>query len=152
MKIAETSYTVSKSGGLRIPSSALKEMGLTAGDHVRVAYLTSDGVQNDCREFLISGEAFAEAGEREPKIGIPVDLLAQANIPQDADLQIVCCDGYIIISRDAALSIDEVSAVLSALETAEGIVSQFPNGTGVREIGAQLHAAINGVQERSEDD
>lgn len=106
MKIAETSYTVSKSGGLKIPSFALKEMGLTAGDHVRVAYLTSDGVQNDCREFLISGEAFAEAGERESKIGIPVDLLAQANTPQDADLQIVCCDGYIIISRDATLSID----------------------------------------------
>lgn len=152
MKIAETTYTVSRNGGLKIPSSALKEMGLTAGDHVRVAYLTSDGVRNDCREFLISGEAFTEAGEGESQIGIPAELLAQANIPQDADLQIICCDGCIVIARDAAMSIEEMSAVLSALETTEAIAAQFPSGADILQIGEQLSAALNDVQERSNDE
>ena len=119
MKIVETTYTINKGGGLKIPSTDLKAMGLNAGEHIRVAYLSRDGIHNDDREFLLSGESIAEDGGGEAQISIPAALMEQANIPQDADLQIVCCDGCIVIMRDSALSIDELTAVLSALETAE---------------------------------
>ena len=89
MKIAEATYTIDKRGGLRIPAAALSDMGLTAGDPVRVAYLTPDGTRNDYREFLIYSEATTESLSETPQISIPADLLYQANIQQEADLQIV---------------------------------------------------------------
>lgn len=151
MKITETTYTVSKSGGLKIPSSALKEMGLTAGDHVRVAYLTSDGVRNDCREFLISGEALTEADEGEAKIGIPAELLAQANIPQDTDLQIVCCNGCIIITRDATMSTEDLAEVCAALRTTDEIIRQLPPELGTDDLERGLREAVELAAERSAD-
>ena len=88
MKISETAYTISKNGGLRISAEAIKEMGLHPGDPVRVAFLTSDGVQNDFREFLISNGETDEADGPAEQINIPEHLLREANIPLEADLQV----------------------------------------------------------------
>ena len=52
MKITELTYTVTKSGGLRIPADIIKEMGINPGENVRVAYLSSDGDKNEFREFV----------------------------------------------------------------------------------------------------
>lgn len=149
MKIVETTYTINKGGGLKIPSTDLKAMGLNAGEHIRVAYLSRDGIHNDDREFLLSGESIAEDGGGEAQISIPAALMEQANIPQDADLQIVCCDGCIVIMRDSALSIDELTAILSALETAESLTDQMPMDADLHQISEQLQAAVEAA-ERSE--
>lgn len=148
MKIVETTYTINKGGGLKIPSTDLKAMGLNAGEHIRVAYLSRDGIHNDDREFLLSGESIAEDGGGEAQISIPAALMEQANIPQDADLQIVCCDGCIVIMRDSALSIDELTAVLSALETAESLTDQMPMDADLHQIGEKLRTAVE-TAERS---
>ena len=147
MKIVETTYTINKGGGLKIPSTDLKAMGLNAGEHIRVAYLSRDGIHNDDREFLLSGESIAEDSGEEAQISIPAALMEQANIPQDADLQIVCCDGCIVIMRDSALSIDELTAVLSALETAEELATQMPAGAELWEIKDALKSALEKREE-----
>ena len=149
MKIVETTYTINKGGGLKIPSTDLKAMGLNAGEHIRVAYLSRDGIHNDNREFLLSGESIAEDGGEEAQISIPAALMEQAKIPQDADLQIVCGDGCIVIMRDSALSIDELTAVLSALETAEELATQMPTDADLHQISEKLQAAVEAA-ERSE--
>lgn len=149
MKIAEVTYTINKNGVLRIPAASLNEMGLAAGDQVRIAYLTSDGIRNDYKEFLISGNSANDSMDEDPQISIPSGLLDQANIPQEADLQIVCCEGCIVITRDAVMSVNEMAALLSALETADGIASQFPAEINIQRVGEQIRAAINDAQEGS---
>ena len=104
MKIAEMTFTVDSRGNIRIPATVLSEMGLAPGDHVRVAYLTSDGVTNPFCEFMLLPEL---ADEQElmgnDAIRISAQLMAQANIPADADLQIACLNGALLICRDTGL-------------------------------------------------
>ena len=58
--ITELVYTVNKQGSLKIPKDAIREMGLQAGDHVRVAFLSTDGEKNDYCELMIYGEQAEE--------------------------------------------------------------------------------------------
>lgn len=48
---------------------------------------------------------------------MPNHILETANIPKDADLQIVCLDGLILICQDPTLSIDELTAIFEQLQT-----------------------------------
>ena len=57
MYISESVFTIGDAGALEIPAAVLREMGLHAGDPVRVAYLTHDGQQNSFREFLLSANS-----------------------------------------------------------------------------------------------
>lgn len=125
MQILETTFTVSDNGSLKIPATVLKEMGLLAGDHIHVAYVVKDGRQNVFQEFLLSADPLDTLTE-DNKFQVPSDLLAQANIPENADLQILCLNGYLLICQDSALSLNELSSVFESLRTAEDIVSSLP--------------------------
>ena len=50
----------------------------------------------------------------------------QANIPENADLQILCLNGCLLICQDSALSLNELSSVFESLQTAEDIASSLP--------------------------
>lgn len=116
MQISESVFTVRKSGNLLIPAAVLQEMGLHPGNHVRIAYLTEDGSKNTFQEFLLSKNPLEHLSE-EQQIQVPNHILETANIPKDADLQIVCLDGLILICQDPTLSIDELTAIFEQLQT-----------------------------------
>lgn len=128
MKIVEVTYTVNRFGSLKIPQQTLYEMGLKPGHHVRVAYLTSDGKENTYREFLLSPDPLDESGD-EKCLAIPTELFVQANIPLNADIQVFCIDGAIVISQDTALNTEDLSMILSSLEVAGDILWQLPGDT-----------------------
>ena len=89
MRILECTFTVGSGGVLKIPASVMQKMGLLPGDHVRIAYLTRDGQQNLFQEFFLSANPLDELAE-DNQIKVPTHILEDANIPADADLQILC--------------------------------------------------------------
>ena len=122
MQILEMTFTVDKRGGMKIPPPVLAKMGLAAGSHVRVAYLTHDGTTNTfCELMLLPNEADGASPDDDSSIRIPMELMRQANIPQDADLQIACLDGCIVISRDTGLQPEELSSILDRLRQLEAV-------------------------------
>lgn len=125
MQISETSFTVSDSGSLKIPATVIKEMGLSPGDHIRIAYLSRDGYRNIFREFLLSADPLDVLTE-DDKIQIPSHLLNQAHIPDNADLQILCLNGCLLICPDSALNTNELSSVFESLQIAGDIAASLP--------------------------
>lgn len=144
MRISESTFTVGNNGALKIPASVLREMGLFPGDHVRVAYLTCDGQKNSFQEFLLSANPMDRLSE-EQQIRVPDHILEDANLPTDADLQILCLDGCIVICQDSALSPDELASVLEQLQAAGELT--FTLSGSPAQMRAQLDELINRIQE-----
>ena len=115
--------TVSRNGSLRIPGRTISEMGLKAGDHIRIAYITDDGESNIYREILLSGKGLdASSGE---SVLIPKKILKKARIPLDADLRVICRQGMIILNQKLALPDQRLRVVLSQLEIAEDVIHRI---------------------------
>ncbi len=144
MQIAEVLFTVDENGSLTIPEGLLREMGLFPGNAVRVAYLTQDGQENLFQELLLSANPLDELSD-EQQVRIPHQLLEQSKIPEDADLQILCLNGCILICQDLALSPSELTSVLESMNVADSLISDIP---GVPEQAQeQLEQLINHIQE-----
>lgn len=144
MQILETTFTVSRNGSLKIPAAVLKEMGLNPGSHVRVAYLTHDGQKNSFQEFLLTANPLERLSD-EQQFRVPNHLLQQSNIPLDADLQIICLNGLLVICQDAAMSAGELAAILKSLYVADELVSGLP--MEAEQVQAQLEEVIKRFQE-----
>lgn len=149
MYISELTFTVDRRGSIKIPAFVLEKMGLFSGDHIRVAYLTQDGSVNTFREFLLLPDTTEEAETAEDDaIRIPAQLMEQANIPSDADLQIACLDGALVIFRDAGLNSKDLQTVLEGLQMAEDLTSTLPGDA--QQTLAQLEQAVRTIQEGAE--
>lgn len=146
MKISESAYNINESGELRIPAETLKEMGLKAKDCVLVAFLSSDGVRNDYKEFLIAPVTDDEEDDAK-QIGIPSELLLQADIPDDADLQIVCGHGFILIARDASMSGEALEEVSAAIRAADEVVGQLPVDLDISDVERKFRDALSLTEE-----
>lgn len=151
MQILELIFTVDHRGRLKIPAPVLTKMGLAAGDHVRVAYLTHNGAANTFCELMLLPNAVDGVGlNGDNAIQIPMELMRQANIPQDADLQIACLDGCIVISRDTGLQPEELSSILDSLQLAESFASVLPGEA--RQVLSRLEQAVQNMKEGLEQD
>mgnify|MGYP001080639363 FL=1 len=149
MQVLELIFTVDHRGRLKIPAPVLTKMGLAAGDHVRVAYLTHNGAANTFCELMLLPNAVDGVGlNGDNAIQIPMELMRQANIPQDADLQIACLDGCIVISRDTGLQPEELSSILDSLQLAESCASVLPEEA--RQVLSQLEQTIQNTRKGSE--
>jgi len=150
MKLIESTYAIGEDGELRIPAADLAEMRMMPGETVHIAFLSSDGQKNENREFAISADSLvSRKDDTAAGIGIPAELLQQAGIPEDADLQIICCDGFVIITRDATMSAEELAEVCEALRTADEVVQQLPPELGIDELTERLREAVELAAERS---
>lgn len=148
MQILELTFTVDHRGRLKIPAPILTKMGLAAGDHVRVAYLTHDGSSNTFCELMLLSDGVDEARlGRDDVIHIPAELMHQAKIPQDADLQIACLDGCIIIIRDTGVQPEELNAILEQLQAAESFASMLPGD--VPQALSELERTIQSIEKGS---
>lgn len=151
MQILELTFTVDHRGRLKIPAPVLTKMGLAAGDHVRVAYLTHNGAANTFCELMLLPNAVDGVGlNGDNAIQIPMELMRQANIPQDADLQIACLDGCIVISGDTGLQPEELSSILDSLQLAESFASVLPGEA--RQVLSRLEQAVQNMKEGLEQD
>ena len=70
MKICEIRLQLNENGELYIPSSLLRDMGLSPADPVYLAYLSNDGEENEYRKFLLSPESIG-AMTVEKKLMLP---------------------------------------------------------------------------------
>lgn len=103
-----------------IPASDLSEMGLIAGQSVFVAYIADGGLINQYQEFVVSATTLSELGVSQ-QITIPQLLLEQANIGPEAEVQVTCMEGAIIITGDTALSEIELKEVVDRLQAANDL-------------------------------
>lgn len=144
MKISETTYTINGHGNLKIPANELIAMGLHAGMHVRVAFLTEDGEKNTFREFMLTKNSLHEV-EAEQSVLIPNELLKQAKIPDDENVQIFTVDGAIAICREPALNHGELYGLLQTLSYAAGLADELPENLIAAQ--EQLENALNEFME-----
>lgn len=103
-----------------IPTGDLSEMGLTARQTVFVAYIADGELINQCQEFVVSATTLSELGVSQ-QITIPQLLLEQANIGPEAEVQVTCMEGAIIITGDTALSEIELKEVVDRLQAANDL-------------------------------
>jgi len=116
MHMVEMTLTIARDGCLHIPASELNAMGLASGEQVMVAFLSVDGEENSFHEFLISAESLGNvATDESHDIRIPTKLLIQANIPVNADVDIACLDGAILILRSEYFSLADLEEILRRL-------------------------------------
>ena len=134
IKISESSYTIGDDGRLVIPADDLTEMGLTAGQDVFVAYITDDDLANRYHEFTVSSVSLSELDTTQ-QIAIPQQLLGQAGIDSNAEVQIACIDGAIIITGDTPLTEDELSEVIGRLRAVNDLTEHFPSELDTEEGG-----------------
>ena len=151
MKIAEMTFTVDSRGNVKIPAAVLSEMGLAPGDHVRAAYLTPDGITNPFCEFMLLPE-LVDGPELmdDDAVCIPAQLMAQANIPADADLQIACLNGGVLICQDTGLQPEELYGILEGLQAAEDLSAMLPQEA--QQALLQLERTISTIREGAGED
>ena len=102
VQLVEMTGVLNEKGCIEIPIVLLAQTGIRTGEEVKLVYLAAGekDYRNESREFMLkkTGENPLEdlkSGEVELKL--PPQLLADAHIPLDADLDIVCRDRKIMI-------------------------------------------------------
>lgn len=119
----------------------MTEMGLTAGQDVFVAYITDDDLANRYHEFTVSSVSLSELDTTQ-QIAIPQQLLGQAGIDSNAEVQIACIDGAIIITG-IHLTEDELSEVVGRLRAVNDLAEHFANESDTEERGQAMAASKN---------
>ena len=100
LQLVEMEGKMTENGCIEIPAVVLEQAGIYTGDTVKLVYMAEDGeLKNTAKEFLLAraGQDVAEELAKEENIAfqIPEELLRDAGIPMDADLDIVCQEGRI---------------------------------------------------------
>ena len=145
MIISELESAIGPDGALVIPAIEIEQMGLRPNDRIYVAYIADDALKNRYREFLVSPSSI-EALEEAAQISIPEELLRYANIPKEADVQIICIDGAIILCQESALHSDDLAQILQSLDIAVDLADSLPQDT--QTAIESLHQHIDSFEER----
>ena len=90
-------------------------MGLDIGDDVFVSFISNGQEANVYRELLIASASLQELDSAPKSITIPDELMENAGIMPDADIQIICGQGVILITAQASMSTSELREVLQSL-------------------------------------
>lgn len=111
LKLVELALQIGKNSVIEIPVDALTQMGIHTEDTIKLIYMaeSEENLVNATREFVLTRENAEDALQQEEQIAfqIPEALLADAGIPVDADLEIVCADGKIMILPSGSEHSDE---------------------------------------------
>ena len=111
LKLVELELYINEKGLIELPVQVLEQMNIHTGEVIRLVYMAEgeENLVNSSKEFLLtrqSEDVLEKIKEEETvEFQIPAELLADAGIPMEADLEIVCMDKKIVI-----LPADEVSA------------------------------------------
>lgn len=124
-QLVEITGTVNEKGCIEIPVILLEQTGIRTGEEVKLVYLAAgeQDLKNESKEFLLmrAGENPIEELMKEGNVELrlPSELLADAGIPMDADLDIVCMDRKIVILPTEDVVAEEVPKEL--LDICEGL-------------------------------
>ena len=132
LQLVEMEGKMTENGCIEIPAVVLEQGGICTGDTVKLVYMAEDGeLKNTAKEFLLAraGQDVAEELAKEENIAfqIPEELLRDAGIPMDADLDIVCQEGRIIILPSELVQGTEVPEELLAICRELGITEDKVN-------------------------
>lgn len=102
-QLVEIKGKVNEKGCIEIPVILLEQTGIRIGEEVKLLYLAAGekDFKNESKEFLLVRAGENPVGElmkeENVELRLPPELLADAKIPMDADLDIVCTDRKIVI-------------------------------------------------------
>ena len=115
LQLVEMEGKMTENGCIEIPAVVLEQAGICTGDTVKLVYM--------------AGQDVAEELAKEENIAfqIPEELLRDAGIPMDADLDIVCQEGRIIILPSELVQGTEVPEELLAICRELGITEDKVN-------------------------
>lgn len=127
MKVIEVGCTVNQYGSLKMPRTMLRDMGIGPGDRVRIAYLANANTENLFQEFFVLPEGLEDDVQEgnEQKIMLSNELLSAAIIPTDANIQIVCFEGVIVLYKISDMQIEGLEAALKSLGIASETLKQL---------------------------
>ena len=102
VQLVEMTGILNEKGCIEIPIVLLAQTGIRTGDEVNLVYIAAGegDYRNQSKEFILkkAGEdPMEELQSGEAELKLPPQLLADAHIPVDADLDIVCRDRKIVI-------------------------------------------------------
>ena len=113
VQLVEITGILNEKGCIEIPIVVLAQTGIHTGDEVNLVYLAAgeEDYRNESKEFMLkrAGEnPLEELQNGEVELKLPPQLLADAHIPLDADLDIVCMDRKIVILPTEDMESEEV--------------------------------------------
>lgn len=113
IQLVEITGVLNEKGCIEIPIVLLAQTGICIGEEVNLVYLAAGekDYRNESREFMLkrAGEnPLEELQSGETELKLPPQLLADAHIPLDADLDIVCLDRKIVILPTEDVESEEV--------------------------------------------
>lgn len=96
MKMVQIESKIGADGQLVLPAFLLRGMGLDPGDNVRLAYTSADpaGDNNTYKKFMLMPDKTYVDFD----LTVPHDLLDEAEIPEDSDLEVFCTKGAVIVT------------------------------------------------------
>ena len=102
VQLVEITGVLNEKGCIEIPIVLLAQTGIRTGEEVNLIYLAAGekDYRNESREFMLKRaeeDPLEELQSGETELKLPPQLLADAHIPLDADLDIVCLDRKIVI-------------------------------------------------------
>lgn len=102
VQLVEMKGILNEKGCIEIPIVLLAQTGIRTGDEISLVYIAAGegDYRNESREFILkkAGEdPIEELQSEEAELKLPPQLLADAHISVDADLDIVCRDRKIVI-------------------------------------------------------
>ena len=132
VQLVEITGVLNEKGCIEIPILLLAQTGIHTGEEVNLIYLAAGekDYQNESREFLLNrtGEnPMEELLSGDVELKLPPQLLADAGIPIDADLDIVCLDRKIVILPTEDVESEEVPKELLDICTELGIPREKVN-------------------------
>lgn len=138
LQLVEMEGRVTENGCIEIPMTVLDQAGICTGDAIKLIYMAEEEeVKSAAKEFLLvkNDQDVVEELAREQRVSlqIPEELLQDAGIPMDADLDIVCQNGRIVIFSSELLKEtvipEEVMEICNELGSSEDKVKIILNTT-----------------------
>ena len=106
MILREIFLKTNENGELIIGKHILIQMGIGKGEQIYITYLypSEEDRKNELREFVLTKEGIENLQqdvelEEEVPLTIPNELMIDAEIPLDADLDVICKKGKILIQQ-----------------------------------------------------
>mgnify|MGYP000528160366 len=138
LQLVEMEGRVTENGCIEIPMTVLDQAGICTGDAIKLIYMAEEEeVKSAAKEFLLvkNDQDVVEELAREQRVSlqIPEELLQDAGIPMDADLDIVCQNGRIVIFSSELLKEtvipEEIMEICNELGISEDKVKIILNTT-----------------------
>lgn len=132
-QLVEMTGVVNERGCIEIPVAALLQMGIVAGQEVSLIYIAEGegNLLNQSREFILAKANENPLGEllkdENVELKLPPELLADANIPLDADVDIICTDRKIVIVPSEDVDEPELPEELMGIFAELGIPKEKVN-------------------------